>query len=171
MKKRNILLIGFMGAGKTTVGLKLSWKLHLPVEDTDKLIEKRAGKTISEIFAQEGEEAFRQMETELLREIGEKPYRRIYSVGGGTPLREENRKLLRGCGRVVYLRVRPETVFERLRGDATRPLLQTEDPLGRIRELLASRREAYESCADLILDVDELSAEECAEILTARLEE
>ena len=161
--KKSIVLIGFMGSGKTTVGLRLSWKLRIPVEDTDKLIEKREGCTISEIFEREGEEAFRRKETELLRQIAESRFRRILSVGGGTPVREENRELLRRCGTVVYLRVRPETVFERLKDDSSRPLLQCEDPLEKIRSLMADRREAYESCADAILDADELSSEECLE--------
>lgn len=165
-KMKNIVLIGFMGCGKSTTGLKLSWKLKLPVEDTDKMIEKKAGCSISEIFAKDGEEAFRQMETELLRQISESRYSRILSVGGGTPVREENRELLKKCGSVVYLRIRPETVYERLKGDMTRPLLQCEDPLGRIRELLEARREAYESCADVIIDVDSISLDECVEKIT-----
>lgn len=170
-KKKNVLLIGFMGAGKTTVGKKLSYKLRVPVEDTDKLIERRAGKTITEIFASEGEEAFRQMETEELVEISKRKYRRIFSVGGGTPVREQNRALLKKCGKVVYLRVKPETVWERVKEDTTRPLLQCEDPLAKIRDLMEARKEAYESCADLIVDVDEMSAEECAEKLALWLEE
>ena len=165
------MLIGLMGAGKTTVGLKLSWKLKLPVEDTDKLIERKAGKSISEIFQTEGEEVFRKMETELLREISGRAYQRILSVGGGTPVREENRRLLKECGTVVYLRLRPETVWERVKDDNTRPLLQCEDPLGRIRELMAARKEAYESCADLILDVDELTPQECADRIARAMEE
>ena len=169
--KRNIMLIGFMGAGKTTVGKKLSYKLRVPVEDTDKLIEQKAGKTISEIFAAEGEEAFRQMETEELKELSKRKYHRIYSVGGGTPVREENRDLLKKCGTVIYLRLKPETVWERVKEDTTRPLLQCEDPLGRIRELMGARKEAYESCADVILDVDELDAEEIAKRLALWLEE
>lgn len=160
-KKNNIILIGFMGSGKTTTGLRLSWKLKMPVEDTDKLIEKKAGCSISEIFANRGEEAFRQMETELLQEISERSYARIFSVGGGTPVREENRVLLKKCGTVVYLRIQPETVFERLKDDKTRPLLQCEDPLEKIKNLMQQRREAYESCADLIIDVDGLDVEEC----------
>ena len=161
-RKQNIMLIGFMGAGKTSIGLKLSWKLRIPVEDTDKLIERQEGKTISEIFQTEGEEAFRRMETELLTKISKRPYRRIISVGGGTPVREENQKLLKRCGTVVFLRVRPETVCARLKGDTTRPLLQGENPVETIRSLMESRKEAYEACADIILDVDECSAEECA---------
>lgn len=168
--KRNVLLIGFMGSGKTTVGRKLSWKLRVPVEDTDSLIEQKAGKTIMKIFETEGEERFREMETEELREICGRTYRRILSVGGGTPVREENRLLLKKCGTVIYLRVKPETVYQRLKGDKTRPLLQTENPLERIRELIMAREKAYEECADVILDVDELDAEECAERLAKWLE-
>ena len=165
------MLIGFMGAGKTTVGKKLSWKLRIPVEDTDKLIEKKAGKSIREIFETEGEAAFRQMETDLLREISHWPYQRILSVGGGTPVREENRDLLKKCGTVVYLRLKPETVYERLKGDDTRPLLQCEDPLAKIRELMEARREAYEGCADVILEVDDLTPADCVEQLLLRMEE
>lgn len=169
--KKNVLLIGFMGAGKTTVGLKLSWKLRLPVDDTDKMIERKAKRSISEIFRTEGEEAFRRMETELLKEISSRTYRRILSVGGGTPVREENRELLKKCGIVVYLRVKPETVYERVKDDQSRPLLQCEDPLGRIRELMDARKEYYEECADVILDVDSLSAAECAECIVEKMEE
>ncbi len=161
MKKgKNLVLIGFMGSGKTSVGLKLSYRLRIPVEDTDKLIERREGRSISDIFAAEGEAFFRRLETELLRELLEKDYIRIYSVGGGTVVCPENRELLGQLGKVVYLRVRPETVYERLKGDTTRPLLQCEDPLRRITELMESRREAYESCADLVLDTDDLDMEE-----------
>ena len=159
-KGKNIVLIGFMGCGKTSVGIKLSYRLHLPVADTDKMIEQRQGRSISDIFAEEGEEAFRQMETELLREIAEKNYERILSVGGGTPVREENRELLGRCGTVVYLRAKPETIYERLKDDTTRPLLQCEDPSRRIRELLAKREEVYSGCADVIVDVDDASMED-----------
>lgn len=162
----NIVLIGFMGSGKTTVGLKLSYKLRMPVEDTDKLIERRQGISISEIFAKEGEEAFRRMETELLEEIGNQEYQRIFSVGGGTPVRQENRALLKRCGLVVYLRARPETLYERLQGDTTRPLLQCENPLARIRELLGERQAAYAECADVTVDVDDISIEEVLEQIT-----
>lgn len=157
---QNIVLIGFMGSGKTTVGLKLSYRMRMTVEDTDKLIERREGRTISEIFADDGEEYFRRLETELLKELTDRGKGKIYSVGGGTPVRAENRELLKRLGRVVWLRLRPETVYERLKNDNTRPLLQCENPLERIRELMESRREAYESCADLIVDVDDAEPEE-----------
>lgn len=167
--KKNVLLIGFMGSGKTTVGLKLSYKLRTPVEDTDKLIEKSAKKTISQIFADEGEEAFREMETDLLEQIAQRNYARIISLGGGTPVREENRTLIKKCGTVFYLRVKPETVYDRLKGDTTRPLLQCENPLERIRELLSKREEAYKACADYVLDVDGLNTDEIANMIIDRV--
>lgn len=156
---KNVVLIGFMGSGKTSVGLKLSYRLRVPVEDTDKLIERREGTTVSEIFAQKGEDYFRNLESALLSDLINKGQRRIYSVGGGTPVRPENQKLLRKLGFVVYLRTKPETIYNRLKNDSTRPLLQCEDPLKRIRELMDARKEAYEACADLIIDADDSDAE------------
>ncbi len=160
MGKKNVILTGFMGSGKTSVGLRLSYRLRRPVEDTDKLIERREGRSISEIFAKEGEAHFRQLETALLEELADRSHTAIYSVGGGTPVRPENRELLRQLGKVVLLRIKPETVYERLKEDTTRPLLQCGDPLKRIRELMESRKEAYESCADVILDVDDMEMED-----------
>lgn len=156
----NIVLIGFMGSGKTSVGLKLSYGLRIPVEDTDKLIEKKQGRTIAEIFESDGEEYFRRMETALLEELGQRDYERILSVGGGTPVRRENRALLKRCGTVIYLRARAETIYERLKGDTTRPLLQCENPQERIRELLNARSSAYEECADVIVDVEDATVEQ-----------
>lgn len=161
--RSNVVLIGFMGSGKSTMGIRLSYRLQYILEDTDKLIETKAGMTISEIFAREGEEAFRQMETQLLQTLVEKKGRRVYSVGGGTPVRAVNRPLLKKLGTVVYLRTRPETVYERLKNDTTRPLLQGEDPLGKIRTLMAERESAYAETADVILDVDEMTTDQVVE--------
>lgn len=163
MKKNNIVLIGFMGSGKTTVGLRLSYRMRRAIEDTDKLIERRLGKSISEVFAREGEAFFRLQETALLQDLIEKRNHQIISVGGGTPVREENRELLKKLGTVVYFRAKPETIYERVKADTSRPLLQCEDPLQKIRDLLQQREEAYESCADIIIDVDELSMDEVVE--------
>ena len=168
-KRRNIVLIGFMGSGKTTLGLKLSYLLRMPVEDTDKLIERQEGRSITQIFADDGESYFRELETELLRKCGEQKYERILSVGGGTPVNPVNRPLLHQCGTVVYLRVSPEVVYERLKNDTTRPLLQCEDPLTRIRELLEIRDKIYAECADIILDVDNRHSDELAEELQLQL--
>ncbi len=165
MKNKNIVLIGFMGSGKSTVGIRLSYYMRRSVEDTDKLIEKKQGRKISDIFATDGEEYFRQLETQMLKELKDKLQYHIISVGGGTPVREENRELLRQLGTVVYLRVRPETVYQRLKHDTTRPLLQCENPLERIEQLLNQRKDAYESCADVILDVDDMSMDEILEFI------
>ena len=163
MNQKNIILTGFMGSGKTSVGVRLSYRLRMPVEDTDKMIERREGCSVSDIFEREGEPAFREKETALLWELSDRKGKCIFSVGGGTPVLPQNRELLKKLGMVVYLRVKPETVYERLKEDNTRPLLQCEEPLERIRELMTARREAYESCADLVLDADDLSVDEIIE--------
>lgn len=168
-KRKNIVLIGFMGSGKTTLGLKLSYLFRMPVEDTDKLIERQEGRSITQIFADDGEAYFRELETEMLRKCGNRKYERILSVGGGTPVNPVNRELLHKCGTVVYLRVAPETVYERLKNDTTRPLLQCEEPLEKIRELLAVRDAIYTECADIILDVDNRHSDELAEELQWKL--
>lgn len=168
-QKKNVILIGFMGCGKTTVGLKLSYKLRMPVEDTDKFIEQREGRSISKIFAEDGEAYFRDLETKTLEQFRDRNYTRIISVGGGTPVNPVNRELMKQCGTVVYLRVKPETVYERLKGDTTRPLLQCEDPLTKIRTLLEARKEAYEDAADIIIDADDKNMEEVLAELTAQL--
>ena len=169
-RKKNIILIGFMGSGKTSVGIKLSYRMRIPVEDTDKYIEQKEGRSISSIFAKDGEGYFRTLETKILEEFRDKSYTRIISVGGGTPVSMVNRELLKRCGTVVYLRVRPETVYERLKNDTSRPLLQCANPLEKIRSLMAERREAYEETADIIIDVDDKSMEEILEELTVQLQ-
>lgn len=169
-RKKNIILIGFMGSGKTSVGIKLSYRMRIPVEDTDKYIEQKEGRSINSIFAQDGEGYFRALETKILEEFRDKSYTRIISVGGGTPVSMVNRELLKKCGTVVYLRVRPETVYERLKNDTSRPLLQCANPLEKIRCLMAERREAYEETADIIIDVDDKSMEEILEELTVQLQ-
>lgn len=160
MKQDNFVLIGFMGSGKTSVGIRLSYLLKRVFADTDKMIEDMEGKSISDIFATEGEGAFRDKETQLLRELTGSLHGKILSVGGGTPLREENRRLLKQIGTVIYLRIRPETVYVRLQDDHTRPLLQCENPLERITTLLEQRQEIYEDAADIVVDVDGLDMEE-----------
>lgn len=170
MKKKNIVLIGFMGSGKTTAGIRLSYRIRKPIEDTDKLIERKEKCTIREIFDNKGEEYFRKLETEVLQEAVSKYKNYIISVGGGTPVRQENRELLKQLGTVVYLRVKPETVYERLKKDTSRPLLQCEDPLEKIRQMLKARKEAYEACADIIVDVDELSLQEVVTKVQQELE-
>lgn len=151
---RNVILIGFMGCGKTTVGLRLSYRLRRTVIDTDKEIEREEKRTISDIFATDGEPCFRDMETACLKRLLENTDGQIISVGGGLPVREENRQLLRELGQVFYLRAKGETIYERLKGDTTRPLLQGDDPMTKIETLLKERDSYYRAAADVVITVD-----------------
>lgn len=151
-KGPHLVLIGFMGSGKTSIGRSLSYKLKRAFYDTDKMIEESENKTISEIFADKGEKYFRELETGTLREIREDKIPRIYSLGGGTPVSLQNQPLIKTIGTVIYLRLQPEEVWERLKGDTTRPLLQCDDPLAKIKRLMSLRAPAYERCADIIID-------------------
>lgn len=150
----SIILIGFMGSGKTSLGIRLSYRLRRTMTDTDYYIEQKEGRSIAEIFAKEGEEAFRRLETECLKRLIREGGEQIISTGGGLALREENRRLLRRLGVTVYLRARPETIYERLKNDTSRPLIQTRDPEKSIRELLKERAPVYEAAAERIVDVD-----------------
>lgn len=166
MIRNNIILIGYMGCGKTTVGKNLARITGYTFTDTDEMIEKEQGRTISEIFATDGEEAFRKMETKLLEQlIQEQSTQLVISTGGGMPLREKNRKLLAELGTVIYLQTKPQTVYERIKDDTKRPLLQCEDPLARINEMLAVRGPIYESATDNIIPVDDLRQSEIAELI------
>ena len=161
---RNIIFEGFMGSGKSTVSEIIAERLDLELLDTDRAIEEAEGRSISSIFEEDGEETFRDMETELLEMItGEHQRNMVISLGGGLPLREENRKLLKEAGKVIYLKARPETVLERVKGDGSRPLLKSEDPLGRIKELQEKRRDIYDAAADIVIDTDDLTPEEIAD--------
>ena len=161
--KNNIVLIGFMGCGKTTVGQALAEQLSYEFLDTDLYIEAKEEMAISEIFSGKGEDYFRNLETSSLRELVEQTEKTIVSSGGGLPLRPENAKLLQNLGFVIYLKVEKDTVLERLQGDTTRPLLQCEDPEKKVEELLEYRNPIYEVGAHLVVSVDHKSVEEIVE--------
>ncbi len=165
----NVILVGYMGCGKTTVGIRLSYRLKIPFLDTDKEIEKDHNCVISDVFATLGEETFRNWETESLVKLCKNNAVYVISTGGGMVLREENRRLLKKLGTVIYLRAKPETIAERLKGDTTRPLLQTENPVQRIQEMLQKRASIYEQAADVILDVDDKSFEEILDEIERKL--
>ena len=164
----NIILIGYMGGGKTTVGKVAAERKNYTFVDTDEMIVEQQHRSISEIFAADGERAFRDMETALLGQlIAEKREHLVISTGGGMPLRTENQQLLARLGKVVYLKASPVTIYNRIKGDTTRPLLQCENPLERIEEMIVERSPLYEAGAMFIVEVDELSQSEAAsEILT-----
>lgn len=164
----NVILIGYMGCGKSTIGKKLSFRMKMPYLDTDKLIENEQKTTISHIFETQGENAFRDMETRCIKKLFENKQDYVISVGGGLPLREENRLLLSRLGQVVYLRATPETIYSRLKGDKTRPLLQGDDPQGKIHRMIKERGPVYEQASQIIVDVDGKS---CEEIMNQIVEE
>ncbi len=172
MTDKSVVLIGFMGSGKSALGRIIAKQLGIPHSDMDQLIESRAGMTISEIFAGEGEEAFRDMETGLLREIAQSGKgQAVYSTGGGVVIRPENRALMRRIGTVILLDITPESVLSRLSRDTKRPLLQAPDRKARVEELMRSRRPAYLDAADYILEVDNRTKDENANRLMKLLEE
>lgn len=164
MENENIVLIGFMGSGKTSTGRALSRRLGIPVLDTDQLIEDQEGMSISDIFEKKGQDYFRQAETGMLLKLQKREGRYVLSVGGGLPLREENRPLLRKLGTVVYLKTGVKTLCGRLKGDTKRPLLRGPGTLEeKITRILTGREPKYEDAADRTLVTDGLDVEEVAE--------
>jgi shikimate kinase len=160
---RNILLVGFMGCGKSTIGRVLHKSLDYPFIDTDQQIEKQTGKKISTIFEEEGEAAFRQQETQFLEKLIEKQTNHaIISTGGGIVTRPENFPLLRQLGFVIWLTCSPEVIHERTSRNNNRPLLQCDNPKEVIATMLAERDPLYEAASHLKinssnLDINEVS--------------
>ena len=148
-----------MGSGKSTYGRILSKEFLLPFLDTDAEIEKREGMSINEMFEAKGEEYFRDAETGLLRELSgsEAVPDGVISVGGGMPVREENRELMRKCGTVVYIKASPGLLKERLRDRSSkRPMLKGTNVDERVDSLLRDREALYESAAHHIIEIDGL---------------
>lgn len=158
--RNNTVLTGFMGCGKSTVGKRLAKATGRDFLDVDKYIVDKAGCSISRIFAEHGEEYFRALETEALNEIYNTVTGTVISTGGGLPMRKVNRDILNRLGEVVYLDVSPDCVYERLKDDTTRPLLQSENPMERIEELLGFRRPVYLDGADRTVNVSYRTVED-----------
>ena len=171
MNKRGdaIVLIGFMGAGKSSVGRTLARITGLPRFDTDEMVAARFNLSIPEIFETHGEKKFREAETEALRELRGKA-QAIIVTGGGIVLREENVALLHELGTIIYLSADEETLFARISRRTTRPLLQTENPRATLRELLAARLSLYRDAADVEVDTSQLKHDEVARKILANLE-
>ncbi|HSH03500.1 MAG TPA: shikimate kinase [Anaerolineae bacterium] len=138
----NIILTGFMGTGKTAVSHHLAARLNRPLIDTDALIEQQIGHTIPHIFATQGEAAFRALERQLAHQFAH-PQALIIATGGGLLVDPTNADLLSQHNHIFCLTASPTTIFHRLQDDTNRPLLQTADPLNRIRDLLHQRAAAY----------------------------
>ena len=153
----NIYLIGLMGAGKTTIGRQLARALKLPFYDSDKAIEESTGVDIPTIFEFEGEEGFRDREQKMLQQLTTMNGI-VLATGGGAVLREENRKLLKENGFIVYLQCSVDRILERTRRDNLRPLLNTNNPRERIETLFTQRDPLYLSCADYKIDTGMLQS-------------
>jgi len=143
------ILVGLMGCGKSSIGRRLAIHLNLPLLDLDDYIVEQAGRSIPEIFEQDGERAFRHMETNALRDVIDK--QAVIATGGGIVMAEENRHLLAAHPPVIWLKASPEFLADRIAGDSNRPLIAAGDTLKKLQELAAMRDPLYEQCADFIL--------------------
>lgn len=161
----NIVLIGFMGTGKTTVSELLSQNEKMEMIEMDQYIAKQEQMSIPQIFEQKGEEYFRNLETKLLIDLQETK-NLIISCGGGVPLRECNVVEMKKNGKVVLLTATPETIYERVKNDENRPVLKGRKNAEGIKQLLEERREKYEKAADITVSTDHKTVQEiCEEIM------
>jgi len=166
---QSIVLIGFMGAGKSAAGRALARKTGLPRFETDDIVSAQFGLPIPEIFAAFGEEKFRDAETAALHQFSQE-IPAIIITGGGIVLRPVNVPLLRALGTVISLEADDETLFRRISRGAYRPLLQTKNPRADLVELLRRREPLYHSAADVRLDTSRLTHEEVADAILKRIE-
>ena len=160
---RHFYLVGNMGSGKTTVGRLVAQRLQLPFYDLDRQIEQATGQTIANLFAQQGEQAFRELECKMLTQTIFVP-RSVIATGGGVVLNERNRRLMRHRGWVIYLRASPETLWQRLQHTTDRPLLRTESPYETLQAIAQQREPLYKE-ADWVIDTDALCPEEVADAI------
>ena len=157
------MLIGFSGAGKTSVAREVAAQTRLPRYDTDEMVCDAFRLTIEEIFERHGEEFFRNAETDALRKIPAGPA--VIATGGGIVLRDENVRILRKLGTMVWLTADEATLFARVSRDATRPLLRTKDRRQRLAELLTLREPLYRAVADEAIDTTHATSQEVAELI------
>ena len=165
----SLILVGMMGAGKTTVGRLLARRLKRVFYDSDEEIERRCGVRIPVIFDIEGEAGFRARESQVIAELCTLD-KAVLATGGGVVLADENRRRIAACGTVVYLHARPPYLWQRVRHDRNRPLLATADPQKRIEELYAERDPLYREVADVVIDTGKQSVQTLAKDLLSRLE-
>ena len=164
----NIVLIGFMGTGKSTVSELLKRRFAMEVVEMDQIIAERQGMSISDIFATYGEEYFRDLETNLLIEMQSKK-NMVISCGGGVPMRERNVVEMKKNGRVVLLTAKPETILNRVKNNHDRPLLEGNKNVDFIADLMEKRREKYQTAADIVIETDGKSGLEICEELVKKL--
>lgn len=152
----NIILVGPMGAGKTTIGRQISRLLGYDFYDSDREIEERTGVTIPLIFELEGEEGFRLREQKIINDLTQKK-NIVLATGGGAVLRQENQLALKRSGTIVYLCAGIDDLLERTSKDKNRPLLQTEDPRKKLQSILTQREPIYRELADIILETNKMT--------------
>ena len=162
-------LIGLPGSGKSTVGRQLARRLQLPFFDSDQIIEERLGYSIRVAFERDGEDAFRDLEETVLDELTTQPHV-VISTGGGAILRASTRQRLRERGQIVYLNSNPEEIYRRLRYDSSRPLLQGDDPLTRLRELYKVRDPLYRETAHFVIETGRPSVNNLVNMIVMQLE-
>ena len=166
--QKPLYLIGFMGSGKSTVSRHMSRALNVPKIEMDEVLAERAGNPITQIFAEDGEEAFRQMETALLREIGAgEPA--LVSCGGGVVLRPENVEIMKTTGTILMLSATPQTIFQRVRHSTKRPILNGNMNVEFIAELMTKRDPAYRAAADVTVSIDGKTSDIVAKELVERI--
>jgi shikimate kinase len=164
-----LVLVGLPGSGKSSVGRRLAQRLDLPFFDSDTVIEQRIGCTIRDFFAREGETRFRDIEQAVIAELA-CMRGAVVATGGGAVLREANRAALRSGAYVIYLHSLPEDLYRRLRHDMKRPLLQVQDPLGRLRELHEGRDPLYRATAHTTVETGRPSVASLVHVIAAQLE-
>jgi shikimate kinase len=165
---KSIVLVGMMGAGKSSVGRCLHRRTALALHDTDQIVAANFGMSIPEIFAEHGEKKFREAETEALRRVRTEE-QTIIITGGGIVLRNENVEILKRLGVIVWLDGDEETLFARASRKKNRPLLQTKNPRKSFSEILGARRSLYANIADIRVDTSILTDEEVALAIPAKL--
>jgi shikimate kinase len=162
--RENIVLVGFMGSGKSSIGRSIAKRLGYRFLDSDQVVIERARRPIAQIFAEEGEDKFRDLETSALASLREVEHC-VIATGGGAVLRESNRRLLRELGFVACLKASEEVIFRRVSRTNKRPLLRTENPRETLHKLLTERQAAYEETAQFTLDTTNLTQPEAAETI------
>ncbi len=171
MKCENLILIGFMGCGKTTVGALLAKRLGWTFIDTDRYIEQEQGKTVEAIFAEEGEQTFRGLERDCIARLSRRRHQ-VIATGGGAVKDADNVRALRETGCILYLRLPASALYERVANDDTRPLLKPyagEEKRRRIEALLAERGALYEAACNQIIDGEGMNPEETVSLIRKRL--
>jgi len=167
--RKNIVLIGFMGCGKSTLGSRLAYRIKYSFIDSDRKIEEDMNLSINEIFEKYGEEYFRKLENETIKKIS-KIDKQVIATGGGVIKNPDNIAQLKKRGIVLYLSATPEHIYSNLKNDNTRPLLQNGDKLKIITDMLGHREELYKKYADVIIELDESSINDTVEKIIERIE-